>query len=171
MTALDPDLASLVRTIRFVVFDFDGVLTDNFVYVDQHGNESVRCWRSDGLGLQALQQAGIGAAIISTETNPVVQVRARKLKLECVQGTDRKIDELDKLRVRHGLERAQLAFVGNDVNDRECLGAVGLPIVVQDAHEDVLALAKYRTRLPGGRGAVREVCDLFVRTLAAAVDT
>ncbi len=80
-----------------------------------------------------------------------------------MQGCDDKLDELDKLRARHGFERSQCAFVGNDINDRECLEAVRLPIVVADAHEDVLHLARYRTRAPGGRGAVRDVCDLFAR--------
>lgn len=165
--ALTPALVEVIRSIRLVVFDFDGVFTDNFVYVDQHGVESVRCWRGDGLGLHALRALGIGAAILSTETNPVVTARAKKLGLECMQGSARKLDELDELCARHELVRRQLAYVGNDTNDAECLQAVGLPIVVHDAHDDVRHLATYTTRTAGGRGAVREVCDLFARALAA----
>jgi 3-deoxy-D-manno-octulosonate 8-phosphate phosphatase (KDO 8-P phosphatase) len=160
-------LAEVIRSIRLVVFDFDGVFTDNFVYVDQTGVESVRCWRGDGLGLRALDRLGIHAAIVSTETNPVVAVRAKKLKIECLQGIERKLEELDALRARHGIDRSQTAFVGNDINDAECLRAVGLPIIVADAHEDVRGLAKYTTTAVGGRGAVREVCDLFSRVLSS----
>ena len=158
-------VVELIRSIRLIVFDFDGVFTDNFVYVDQHGVESVRCWRGDGLGLRALDRLGIHMAIVSTETNPVVTMRAKKLKIECLQGIERKLDEVDALRHRHGLERNQVAFVGNDTNDAECLRAVGFPIVVADAHDDVRGLAMYTTRAPGGRGAVREVCDMFSEQL------
>ncbi len=79
---LDPALLADLRAIRLIVFDFDGVFTDNFVYVTQEGTESVRCWRGDGLGLRAVRALGIATAIISTETNPVVTARARKLQIE-----------------------------------------------------------------------------------------
>jgi 3-deoxy-D-manno-octulosonate 8-phosphate phosphatase (KDO 8-P phosphatase) len=164
---LSPALVDAIRAVRLVVFDFDGVFTDNFVYVDQQGVESVRCWRGDGLGLRAIEKLGLHAAIVSTETNPVVAMRARKLKIECFQGIDRKLDEIDALRTRHQLERSQLAFVGNDTNDAECLQVVGLPIVVADAHDDVRSLARYTTRAPGGRGAVREVCDMIASVVSA----
>ncbi|HEY3804366.1 MAG TPA: HAD hydrolase family protein [Kofleriaceae bacterium] len=164
---LSPALVDAIRSIQLVVFDFDGVFTDNFVYVDQNGVESVRCWRGDGLGLRALDRLGIHTAIVSTETNPVVAARARKLKIACLQGIERKLEEVEQLRVRHQLDWRHVAFVGNDTNDAECLQAVGLPIVVADAHEDVRPLATYITRALGGRGAVREVCDLVARTRAS----
>ena len=165
---VDSELAREIALVRFVVFDFDGVFTDNHVYVSQDGTEMVRCWRGDGLGLRALERLGVGTAIISTETNPVVTARSKKLKIECTQGCEDKLVALDELRARHGLERHQLAFVGNDINDKTCLEAVGLPIVVGDAHESVLSLARYRTKAMGGRGAVREVCDLIAGVLAQA---
>lgn len=157
--SLDDDLAA----VRFVVFDFDGVFTDNHVYVAQDGTEVVRCWRGDGLGLRALARLGIGTAIVSTETNPVVTARSRKLGIECVQGCEDKLAAIDELGNRHGVSRSEMAFVGNDINDRSCLEVVRLPIVVRDAHDDVLPLARYRTAALGGRGAVREVCDLLSR--------
>jgi YrbI family 3-deoxy-D-manno-octulosonate 8-phosphate phosphatase len=160
---IEPALAARIGAVRFVVFDFDGVFTDNTVYVSENGTESVRCWRGDGIGLRALEGIGVKTAIISTEVNDVVLARSRKLKIECTYGCDDKLAALDALCTREGLRRDQLAFVGNDVNDRSCLEVVGLPIVVQDAHEDVIPLARYRTRRPGGHGAVREVCDLIVR--------
>ena len=158
-----PSLEADLAAVRFIAFDFDGVFTDNHVYVAQDGTELVRCWRGDGLGLRNLRKLGIGAAIISTEVNPVVTARSRKLDLECIQSCEDKLAALDELGRRHHVSREQMAFVGNDVNDRACLEAVRLPIVVADAHEDVIALARYRTKLVGGRGAVREICDLFWR--------
>jgi YrbI family 3-deoxy-D-manno-octulosonate 8-phosphate phosphatase len=153
---------SAFARVRLVVFDFDGVFTDNTVYVSQDGVESVRCWRSDGLGLTRLKQAGVDAAIVSTETNPVVSARGRKLEIRCIQGCEDKLKTLRALAVELNVPLDAVAFVGNDINDLTCLHAVGLPIVVQDAHPDVLAAAAYRTTSPGGRGAVREVCDAIV---------
>ena len=156
------DLDALLRRVRLVVFDFDGVFTDNTVYVSQDGTESVRCWRSDGLGTAKLKQAGVDIVIVSTETNPVVSARAGKLALRCVQGCDDKLSAVRALAAESGVRLQDVAFVGNDINDLACLEAIGLPIVVQDAHHDVLAAAAYRTTARGGRGAVREVCDAIV---------
>jgi 3-deoxy-D-manno-octulosonate 8-phosphate phosphatase (KDO 8-P phosphatase) len=158
---------SRFRAVKLVVFDFDGVFTDNTVYVSQDGVESVRCWRSDGLGLAKLKQAGIPTAIVSTETNPVVTARAKKLAIRCIQGCDDKLGAVRALAGEHGLMLADVAFVGNDINDLACLQAVGFPIVVQDAHADVVAAGVYRTTAPGGRGAVREVCDAIVAARAS----
>jgi YrbI family 3-deoxy-D-manno-octulosonate 8-phosphate phosphatase len=162
------DLAETVRAIRLVVFDFDGVFTDNTVYVNQDGEESVRCWRSDGLGLSGLARLGVEAMILSTETNPVVSARAAKLRLPCIQGQSDKAAALAGILAEKGLTPIQLAYVGNDINDAGCLALAGFPIVVEDAHPSVLPLARFRTRTPGGRGAVREVCDLFESVLSEA---
>ncbi|HJR58772.1 MAG TPA: HAD hydrolase family protein [Vicinamibacterales bacterium] len=158
---LDPALTERLRLIRLVAFDFDGVFTDNAVYVSQDGTEAVRCVRSDGIGLQTLTALGIATLVISTETNPVVGARSRKLSLRCIQGCDDKLAALESVLAELGLTRGEAAFVGNDINDLECLEAVGLPIVVADAHDDVIPHAVYRTKTRGGHGAVREVCDLI----------
>lgn len=165
-TARPAALKDLVPRVRLVVFDFDGVLTDNTVMVSQDGSESVRCWRGDGLGLTALRALGVDLLVISTETNRVVAARAGKLNLECVQGVGDKGAALASIIEQRGLTPAQVAYVGNDVNDLACLAMVGLPIVVQDAHASVWGAARWRTRAPGGRGAVREVCDAFVEILS-----
>ena len=159
-------LAELVRATRLVAFDFDGVFTDNMVYVFEDGREAVRCTRSDGLGLSKLKALGLATVIISTETNPVVTARAAKLAVRCVQSCADKRAALDGLAAELGLALREVAFVGNDVNDLPCLTCVGLPIVVRDAHPDVVPYAYYRTGAPGGHGAVREVCDLFESVLA-----
>jgi YrbI family 3-deoxy-D-manno-octulosonate 8-phosphate phosphatase len=163
---IDPNLQDVIRKIRLVAFDFDGVFTDNMVFVLQDGSEAVRCNRSDGIGLQKLNKLGIKTVIISTESNPVVSARAQKLKIRCFQNCEDKGQTLINVALEFGIALAEIAFVGNDINDYDCLRCVGLPVVVQDAHPDVLALATYRLNNPGGRGAVRELCDLFEQVLA-----
>jgi YrbI family 3-deoxy-D-manno-octulosonate 8-phosphate phosphatase len=163
---IDSDIRKRLCQIRLVAFDFDGVFTDNMVYVLQDGSEAVRCNRSDGIGLQKIKKLGLRTAIISTESNPVVSVRAQKLKIRCFQNCEDKRKALESLAREMDISLAEIAFVGNDINDRACLTGVGLPIVVQDAHPDVIPLAAYRTRAGGGHGAVREICDLFEQVLA-----
>lgn len=155
-------LRELAAAVRLVVFDFDGVFTDNTVYVSEDGREMVRCWRSDGLGLQALAAAGIPSIILSTETNPVVTARAAKLKMRCIHGLADKSAELTRVAAEASVELTAVAYVGNDVNDLACLRSVGLPIAVADAHPDITDSVRYVTRRQGGRGAVREVCDLLL---------
>lgn len=158
---LPPELEHAIRRTRLIAFDFDGVFTDNMVYVSEEGIESVRCWRSDGLGLKKLEPLGIASVIVSTEVNEVVQARSRKLRMRCFHGCENKVETVTELLEEMSLEWDEIAFVGNDINDLGVLERVGLPIIVQDAHRDVAHAAKYRTRTPGGHGAVREVCDLF----------
>jgi YrbI family 3-deoxy-D-manno-octulosonate 8-phosphate phosphatase len=170
---LRPDNSPLrerIRSIRLIAFDFDGVFTDNKVYVFQDGSEAVCCFRGDGIGLDKLKRLGIKTVIISTEPNPIVGVRSRKLGIRCVQGCNDKRAALEAIVEELGLTIEQVAYVGNDLNDLTCLAAVGLPMVVQDAHPDVVAVALYRTQVAGGQGAVREVCDLFERVLKGSDD-
>ncbi len=159
-------MKDLLAKIRLVAFDFDGVFTDNMVYVLEDGTEAVRCFRSDGLGLQKLKKLGIETVIISTEANPVVSARARKLKIRCIQDCQDKRAVLKEIAGNMDITLDEVAFVGNDINDLSCLKCVALPIVVQDAHRDVVPAALYQTKCPGGHGAVREICDLFERLLA-----
>lgn len=161
MTNLGRALRERLAAVRLVVFDFDGVFTDNAVYVFEDGREAVRCTRADGIGLEKLRRLGIETAIISTETNPVVSARARKLRLRCVQSCPDKREAMLALTAELGVPLEAAAFVGNDVNDLPALAIVGVPMVVADAHEDVLGAAAFRTSRPGGYGAVREICDLL----------
>jgi 3-deoxy-D-manno-octulosonate 8-phosphate phosphatase (KDO 8-P phosphatase) len=162
---VDSKLKERLLKIRLLAFDFDGVFTDNMVYVFEDGSEAVRCSRGDGIGLQKLKQLGIETVIISTESNPVVSARARKLNIRCLQDCRDKKTALANIVAELDIVLDEVAFVGNDINDFGCLTSVGLPIVVQDAHPDVVPLAAYCTRNRGGHGAVREVCDLFERVL------
>jgi 3-deoxy-D-manno-octulosonate 8-phosphate phosphatase (KDO 8-P phosphatase) len=156
----------IIRRIRLIAFDFDGVFTDNMVYVFENGNEAVRCFRSDGIGLQKLKKFGIETVIISTEANPVVSARARKLKMRCIQDCSDKRAALEDIAREKNITLEEIAFVGNDINDLACLECVGLPIAVQDAYPAVLSAARFQTSRPGGQGAVREICDLFERALS-----
>jgi len=157
----DNTLNQDLKSLRLVAFDFDGVFTDNAVYVLEDGREAVRCWRGDGIGLRRLGQLGISTIVISTETNAVVTARSAKLGTRCIQGCEDKLTVLGAIAVSQGIPLSLVAFVGNDVNDLACLLNVGFPIVVKDAHPDVVGCAKYQTTTPGGFGAVREVCDLI----------
>ena len=156
--------------VRLVAFDFDGVFTDNMVYVTQEGIESVRCWRSDGIGLTRLRLAGVHALILSTEVNAVVTARARKLNIPCKQGLEDKAAAICESCRELDIDTDAAAFVGNDVNDIPAFKAVGLPIAVADGHPDVFSHVIYRTTIPGGHGAVREVCDLILNAKLKQAD-
>lgn len=163
---LDPRPSAL--PVAAVATDFDGVHTDDRVLVDQHGIESVRVSRADGLGVSLLHAAGIPLVIVSKERNPVVGARAAKLGVDVLQGVDDKVSALAGWLGRRGLAAGDVAYVGNDVNDLPVMASVGWPIAVADAHPDVCGAARLVLRSRGGEGAVREVCDLVLRSSAAA---
>jgi 3-deoxy-D-manno-octulosonate 8-phosphate phosphatase (KDO 8-P phosphatase) len=153
------ELESLLANLRLTVFDFDGVFTDNRVWVNERGEESLAFSRSDGLGLRRLDEVGVRYLIVSMERNPVVAARARKLGVECVTGVEDKLGVLRERVSRDGLSLDEVAYAGNDVNDAECLRAVGLPVVPADAWPEVKVLARWVLERPGGHGCVREFCD------------
>lgn len=160
-------LTLLPETIGAVVFDFDGVMTDNRVITDQSGVEAVSCDRSDGLGLARLRTAGLRLLVLSTERNPVVAARCAKLGLECIHGEEDKATRLVKWLGDEGIDPATTVYVGNDRNDMGCLELVGCPVVVADAYPEALQRALLVLDKPGGHGAVRELCDLIQQTLTA----
>lgn len=150
------------RTIALVVFDFDGVMTDNTVEVSADGTETVRCHRSDGLGIDRMRAAGIPMMVLSTEKHPVVAVRCEKLRIPCHQGISDKAMYLQQYAAKQKIALQDIAFVGNDENDLSCLNIVGLPVVVADAYPSLLPYAKVILKHQGGKGAVREFCDAFL---------
>lgn len=152
---------TLFTDVRLAVFDFDGVFTNNFVWVDQHGHESVRCWRSDGIGLKKLTELSIPIYVISTESNPVVTARTNKLKIPCKQNVHDKEKAVKNLCHEMNIPLKNTMFVGNDINDVPALKVVGIPVAVADAYPDILPYVKYVTEKAGGFGAVRELCDLI----------
>lgn len=156
-------LERVLREIRLMVFDFDGVFTDNRVLVGEDGSEYVFCNRADGLGLANLRQNGIDCIVLSTETNPVVARRCEKLKLECFQGCADKGKVLEEILRRKKIDSARVGYVGNDINDLDCMKNAGVAICVADAAPEIRALAHWITSRRGGEGAVREICDLVIR--------
>lgn len=151
-----------LRQIRLLVLDFDGVFTDNRVYVSGSGEESVCCSRADSLGLSCLKKAGLPMLVLSTETHPVVAQRCRKLGLECLTGQGDKLNALDSVLTQRGLAWGQVAYMGNDLNDLDCLRRAGLAIAPGDAHPQVRRVAALLTMQPGGRGAIRQVADWYL---------
>lgn len=147
--------------IKLIVYDFDGVMTDNRVYVDQDGRESVAANRSDGLGIGMIRKLGIEQCILSTETNPVVQARATKLGLEATHGVSDKASALIELAATKNVSLAEILYMGNDTNDSDAMGLAGFKVAPADAHPAILALADYITEAPGGYGAIRELADVL----------
>jgi len=151
--------------IGLVVFDFDGVMTDNTVWVSESGDELVRCHRGDGWGVARLRDAGVPMLVLSTEAHPVVGHRAAKLGLPCLQGIDDKEAALRSHLAAEGIDPASAVYLGNDVNDLGCFGLVGLPVATADAHPDARAAARLVLSASGGQGAVRELCDRILERI------
>ena len=181
-----------LEAVRLLVLDHDGVLTDNHVYTNQHGEEMCRYYRGDGIGIERVKAFGVTVACLASEVNPVVAARCAKLKIECVQGVKDKRANLETMGYywRGGMPPlAEVAYVGNDINDLECLKAVGFPFVPADAECIIQRLADYTSSAKcepgwwdvryrygdfyglserGGYGCVREVCDLIADAKEAA---
>ena len=146
-------------TASVLVTDFDGVHTDDTATVDTDGRESVRVSREDGMGVSRLRRAGIPMLILSTELNPVVARRAEKLQVPVLHGIDDKAAALTAWAAENDVALADIAYVGNDVNDSGAFGIVGWPIAVASAHPAVKAAARIVLARRGGDGAVREVIE------------
>lgn len=150
---------------KLLVMDFDGVFTDDTVITDQDGRESVICSRSDGMGLDLLRQHGkVHALILSREENPVVSARARKLKIEVYQGVQDKAQAIQQLIKERNVNQEEVIYIGNDLNDLPVLPYVGYFACPQDAHSEVLRRADLALSKPGGRGAIRELVEIILRS-------
>ena len=152
----------LPNPVELVVFDFDGVMTDNRVWVDEEGHEMVAANRSDSLGVGMLRRAGVQSMVISKEVNPVVTARCRKMRVPVMQGIDDKAGVLSSYLTEHKIDPQRVVFVGNDVNDLPCFPLVGCAVAVADALPVVLRDADLVLEYSGGRGAVRELCDRII---------
>lgn len=145
-----------------IVFDFDGVFTDNTVFVDQNGIESVRCSRADGLGLDMMRQKGVPMCILSTEKNPVVAARAAKLQMQVFHGCGNKKVFLADHMQRNGIDPDRVIYIGDDVNDYEAMLLVAFRVCPANAHPNIKKIAHLVLNREGGNGAVREMCDYFL---------
>jgi len=164
-TKKSSDLKKLLpKKIQAIVFDFDGVFTDDTVITNSEGIEGIKCSRSDGMGIGLLHQLGIKMLVLSKEKNQVVRKRCQKLKLECFQGVDNKISYLSKWLKNQGINPINVIYIGNDINDIDCLKYVGCPSAPNNHHPDISQYIKLRLTKNGGEGAVRELCDLVANS-------
>lgn len=165
MVTPGPRPRQLPNHVRLVVFDFDGVMTDNRVWVDENGHELVAANRSDSLGIHLLtRKMEIELLVMSMEVNPVVSARCQKINLPVMQAVNDKAQALQQLIADRKLNPAEVVFMGNDVNDLPCFPLVGCSVVPADAEPEVLRAADLVLSRRGGHGAVRELCDLLMQS-------
>lgn len=148
--------------IEMLVFDFDGVMTDNRVLIDECGKESVFVSRADGMGINMLKEAGFECMILSTEKNPVVGKRAEKLKMNVIQGVEDKKEVLKNYAEGRGIDLKNILYVGNDINDLGALRIAGISAVPADAYDIVKNEADIVLETKGGYGVVRELAEYLV---------
>ena len=152
------------------VFDFDGVLTDNLVYLDQNGKEMVVCNRSDGIAFDVLRKLNKPSYIVSTEKNPVVTARAKKLNIKAYQAIEDKVIAVNDLAIKYGHDVEKLCYVGNDVNDYKVMKYCGFSACPSDSHLSIIDIADIVLTSKGGDGVLRELLEdhfniNFIKTL------
>lgn len=161
----ETEFLSRLSQVKLLALDVDGVLTDGGLYYTETGEELKKFNVKDGLGLKLIMQAGIEVAIISAGFSTTTIHRAKRLEIQhTFIGVADKLSTLKQLCEQLDIPLAQVAYIGDDTIDLEVMGAVGCPITVADAMPENQALAIYQTRLAGGQGAVREVCELMLKT-------
>jgi len=143
--------------IDLVVYDFDGVMTDNRVLVFDDGHEAVFCNRDDGWAIRKISELKIEQIILTTEENKSVEHRAKKLNLPIISGCLTKREKLAKYCIDHNYDLRNVLYVGNGLNDLEVMKIVGYPIAVRDAHQKILEIASFVTKRKGGEGALLNV--------------
>jgi YrbI family 3-deoxy-D-manno-octulosonate 8-phosphate phosphatase len=169
--AARPGALPAADDIDAVVLDFDGTQTDDRVLIDADGREFVTVHRGDGLGIAALRKSGLKMLILSTEVNPVVAARARKLQIPVLHGIDRKDLALKQWCEEQGIAPERVLYVGNDVNDLPCFALVGWPVAVASAHDVVRGAARAVTTVPGGDGAIREIAGWILGPSLDSLDS
>ncbi len=148
--------------IKLALYDFDGVMTDNKVLIDENGLESVIVNRSDGLAVKLIDEMGIKQIIISTESNKVVNKRAQKLGIECKQNLENKASVVEELSKNLSITKDEIAFIGNDINDLEAMRIVGFPLCPYDASKEIKDLSKTILPSKGGSGVIRDFYDFLI---------
>ena len=149
----------LIDEIEAFIFDFDGVLTNNMVHIDQNGKELVSCSRADGLAFDVLRKLRIPTYILSTEKNLVVKARAKKLKVPSLQGVADKVEGVKELAVSKGINIENILYIGNDLNDYHVMQLCGYSACPSDSHEKIKSISSIVLRSKGGDGVVRELLE------------
>lgn len=148
--------------IELIVYDFDGVLTDNKVILREDGIESVVVNRSDGLAIRIIKNAGIKQIIISKEKNKVVEARAKKLGIPVIKGVNNKKEILSLYCRENNIKLNNVAYLGNDINDLEAMMIVGYPICPADAYKEIKKISKVILKVTGGNGVVRDLLNYIM---------
>jgi N-acylneuraminate cytidylyltransferase len=149
--------------IKLIALDFDGVLTDNKVLLNEYGEEFVSCSRGDGIAFDALRKMKIHTIILSTEKNKVVSSRAKKLQVQAIQNIPNKMDKLLDLIDKYQLDRENIIFVGNDINDIDAMSLCKLSFCPSDSHKLVKKAAKIILKTKGGNGVMREILEVHFK--------
>jgi 3-deoxy-D-manno-octulosonate 8-phosphate phosphatase (KDO 8-P phosphatase) len=153
------------RGIRLLLLDVDGVLTDGRIIIDERGVETKRFDVRDGQGIVLLMQAGIQVGLITARKSKAVGYRAKELGIRIVrQGVRIKADAYEEIQRRTGLAEGQIAYMGDDIGDLEILRRVGLAVAINDGWQELFQVVDYVTEKPGGKGAVREVAELLLKS-------
>ncbi len=158
---------TMPETIELIVCDFDGVVTDNSVITDQDGKESVLASRSDSMHIKTLKEQGVDFLILSSESNPVVQARAKKMGVEAIHGVGMqdKGRAMREALAKRNVKAEHVIYLGNDLNDLPCFEIAGWAVAVADAYPEVIRAADYVLTKKGGHGAIRELCELVLKRI------
>ncbi|MCX5859241.1 MAG: HAD-IIIA family hydrolase [Proteobacteria bacterium] len=157
-------LTARIRSLRLLLLDVDGVLTDGKIYIGPGGFELKSFHVHDGLGIKLLEEAGIRVGFLSNRKSPLVARRARELGVKIVQtGLADKVEAYEKLKRKLRLQDDEVGYVGDDIPDLDLLKKVGVPFAVRGAPPKLVRAALYTTRRRGGEGAVREIAELILR--------
>ena len=159
---------AIPETIKMIICDFDGVVTDNLVITDQDGRESVTASRSDSMHIKQLRELGIELMILSSEPNPVVLARAKKMGVEAIHnvGMQNKGRVMRELLEQKNVNAENVIYLGNDLNDLPCFEIAGWSVAVADAYPEVLRAADHVLTKTGGHGAIRELCEIVLKQLS-----
>ena len=160
-------------TIKMIICDFDGVVTDNLVTTDQDGRESVIASRSDSMHIKRLRELGVETMIISSEPNPVVLARAQKMGVEAIHnvGMQDKGRVMREVLEQKNIKAENVIYIGNDLNDLPCFEIAGWSVAVADAYPEVIRAADHVLTKTGGHGAIRELCEIVLKNLQVTFQT
>tara|TARA_Y100001978_G_C23612789_1_gene394413 strand:+ start:395 stop:877 length:483 start_codon:yes stop_codon:yes gene_type:complete len=148
--------------IKLLISDFDGVFTDNSVYISQDGKESVKCSRADGYGIKAILDKGISFIICSSEKIPIAEFRGSKIGFPVFTGIEDKGHFLEQYIKENNFKFNECAYIGNDINDLAAFQKVKHRLAVKDAYQEVIDASTFLLNKKGGQGAVREACQFVI---------
>ena len=159
---------SMPETVKLIVCDFDGVVTDNLVLTDQDGRETVTASRSDSMHIKTLREKGVELMVLSSEPNPVVLARAKKMGVEAIHnvGMQDKGRAMREVLEQKNIKAENVIYIGNDLNDLPCFEIAGWSVAVADAYPEVIRAADYVLTKMGGYGAIRELCEIVLKQLS-----